>query len=93
MKHARFILSAVLLGALGLASYDAWAQRADPCAIVGEEIVNVRPPEFDRALRWKRTYGVEGEDKIISLVPLADLGFVAGGVTTPAAQKSGKGKI
>jgi hypothetical protein len=93
MKHARFILSLVLLGALGLTSFDVRAEQADPCAIVGEEIVNLRPPEFDRALRWKRTYGVEGEDKIISLVPLADLGFVAIGMTTPAVKDTVKGTL
>lgn len=83
------LVTSLLSGFISLAG----AEQADPCAIVGEEIINLRPPEFDRALRWKRTYGVEGEDKIISLVPLADLGFIAVGLTTPVTKDTVKGTL
>jgi hypothetical protein len=85
MKRASHILLLLIFTILSPIN-PSFAEDVDPCAIVGEEIINLRAPEFDRSLRWKRTYGVEGEDKAISLVPLADQGFVTIGMTTPAVK-------
>lgn len=88
MKVASSILLSLICFSV-LSPCPVRAEKADPCAIIEEEIVDLRPPEFDRPIRWKRTMGVEGEDRFNAIVPLADKGIVAVGLTVPVDRPQG----
>lgn len=84
MKYARFLI--ILLISWSVSFAEVRAETPDPCAIISEEIIDLLPPEFDKALRFKRTYGVEGLDQAVKILPLADLGFVMVGMTSPVTR-------
>ena len=89
MKYASFLIVLVIL--CGVSSVSAFAETADPCAIISEEIIDLVPPAFDKPLRFKRTYGVEGEDRLVKILPLADQGFMAVGITIPVTKSNQAG--
>jgi hypothetical protein len=59
------------------------AAGKDPCVIVPEVMIPQRPPEFEGVLQWKRTFGVEGLDRAVTILPLADGGFFVVGESRP----------
>jgi hypothetical protein len=87
MKYTRFFLLILILCAIS--SDFASAETPDPCAIIPEKITDLLPPDFNKPLRWKRTYGIEGEDKLATIVPLLDQGFISVGLSSPVEKPIG----
>ncbi len=74
MKSLLVLLCTSLLASGGV--YAAGLRdKVDECLPIGEEIIPLRIPNFDVTILWKKTMGVEGPDKPVDLISLADGGF------------------
>jgi hypothetical protein len=62
--------------------------REKYCKVVAEEIIPLRLPNFDGAVEWKRTTGIQGMDRPKDMVLLADNGVVVLGESALFFRKS-----
>ncbi len=97
----RFLLLTVsgLMLATAIAPSTGWAQaplpipptvdEAAPCQQIPDAIIPLKPPEFGGALAWRRVLGIEGIDRLVDLMPLADGGMVTIGDSARYTREKG----
>jgi hypothetical protein len=63
--------------------------KLDPCAMVSEEIIPLRLPNFDQVAMWKKTSGLKGIERPRALLPVIDGGQIAIGTSVAYDEKTG----
>lgn len=59
------------------------------CDLIPDAIIPLKPPSFGGPLAWRRVLGIEGIDKIVDLMPLADGGMVTVGDSARYTREKG----
>lgn len=95
----RFLLMTVSGFMLAGAATQAQAQTPVPpptvdeaavsCLLIPDAIIPLKPPTFGGPLAWRRVLGIEGIDKLVDMMPLADGGVVTVGDSARYTREKG----
>lgn len=94
MKRLLLLLCTSIFGfspALSPEQGFAQTRNDDSCTPIAEEIFPLRVPNFETPIMWKKVTGIEGPDRAVDLIALADGGFVVIGESSSydKAEKDG----
>lgn len=68
------LLTSLCASVLMILPFPASAQNE--CVTIPDEIIPLRLPNFEVPVLWKKTMGIDGPDRAVDLISLADGGFV-----------------